>query len=48
VFLGNTGGRRQPGRPNSIWLDCAEDDLKVLRVRRWRKKAEDHEEGQSL
>jgi hypothetical protein len=26
------------------WLDCVEDDLKTLGVRRWRKRAQDREE----
>jgi hypothetical protein len=44
VFLGNPGGRRKPGKPRLRWLNCVEDGLKTLRVRRWRKRAEDHEE----
>jgi hypothetical protein len=44
MFLGNPGGRRKPVRPRLRWLDCVEDDLKTLRVRRWRKRAEDCEE----
>jgi hypothetical protein len=44
AFLGNPGGRRKPGRPRLRWLNCMEDDLKTLEVRRWRKRAEDCEE----
>jgi hypothetical protein len=50
VFLGKPDGRRQAGRPKLRWLDCIENDLKSMGVKRWRKKAEDifmgyHSEG---
>jgi hypothetical protein len=44
VFPRNPGGRRKPRRPRLRWLDCVEDDLKTLGVKRWRKRAEDCEE----
>jgi hypothetical protein len=44
VFLGNPGERRKPGRPRLRWLNCVEDNLKTLGVRRWRKRAEGREE----
>jgi hypothetical protein len=44
VFLGNSGRRRKHIRPRLGWLDCVEDDLKTMGVRRWRKSVEDCEE----
>jgi hypothetical protein len=41
VFMRNPDGRRNAGRPKLRWLDCIENDLKSMRVKSWRKKAED-------
>jgi hypothetical protein len=40
VFLGRPDGRRKAGRPNVRWLDCIENDPKLMGVKR-RKKAGD-------
>jgi hypothetical protein len=41
VFLGKPDERRKAGRPKLRWLDCFENDLILMDVKRWRKKAED-------
>jgi hypothetical protein len=41
VFLGKPGGRRKAGRPKLKWLDCIENGLKFMGVKRGRNKAED-------
>jgi hypothetical protein len=41
VFLWKPDGRREAGRPKLRWLDCIENDLKSVDVKRWRKKAQD-------
>jgi hypothetical protein len=41
VFLGKPVARREAGRPKLRWLDCIENDLKSMCVKRWRKKTED-------
>jgi hypothetical protein len=41
VFWGKPDGRRKVERPNLRWLDCAENDLKSVDVKRWWKKTED-------
>jgi hypothetical protein len=33
--------KEKTGRPKLRWLDCTENDLKWMCVKRWRKKAED-------
>jgi hypothetical protein len=41
VLLRKPGRRRRTGRPKLMYLDCTENDLKSVGVKRWRKKAED-------
>jgi hypothetical protein len=46
VFLGKPDGKRKAAR----WLDCIENELQLMGIKRWRKKAEDtcmsyHSEG---
>jgi hypothetical protein len=41
VFMGKTYERRKAGRPKLRWLDRIENDLTVMGVKRWRKKAQD-------
>jgi hypothetical protein len=41
VFVGKPDGRKKAGRPKLRWLDCIENGLKSMSVKRWRKKAED-------
>jgi hypothetical protein len=40
AFLGKSNGRRKVGKPKIRWLDCIENDVKSMGVKRWRKKAE--------
>ena len=34
-------GSRRVGRPKLRWLDRVEEDLRTLRIRRWRRRALD-------
>jgi hypothetical protein len=34
-------GRRKAGRQKLRWLDCIENGLKSMGVKRWKKKADD-------
>jgi hypothetical protein len=41
VFLGKPDGGRKVGRPKLRWIDCIENDLKLMGIKGRRKKAED-------
>ncbi|KAJ4438800.1 hypothetical protein ANN_14752 [Periplaneta americana] len=41
ILTGTLEGKRDRGRPRLRWLDCIEEDLRKVGIRRWRKRAED-------
>jgi hypothetical protein len=38
IFDSKTEGRRKVGRPRLKWLDDVENDLRLMKIKRWRKK----------
>jgi hypothetical protein len=48
IFDSKPEGRRKVGRPRLRWLDDVENDLRVMKVKRWRIKAQNREEWASV
>jgi hypothetical protein len=48
IFESKPEGRRKAGRPRLRWLDDVENDLRVVKVKRWRKRAQTREEWASV
>jgi hypothetical protein len=44
VFDSKPEGRRKVDRPRLRWLDDVENYLRVMKIKRWRKKAQNREE----
>jgi hypothetical protein len=47
IFEEKLEGRRGRGRPRLRWVNDVEEDLRILGVKRWRKKALDRREWAS-
>jgi hypothetical protein len=45
VLEENPGGRRKTGRHRKRWLDDIEEDIRLMNVNRWRKKATERSLG---
>jgi hypothetical protein len=43
VFEGHPGERRKTGRSRRRWLDDIEEDLRLMKMKRWRKEATERE-----
>ena len=41
-------GSRTRGRPRKRWITGIEEDLQIMRVRRWRKQCEEREEWKKI
>jgi hypothetical protein len=41
-------GRRIRGRPRKRWIEAIEDDIQIMRIRRWRKLCKEREEWKRI
>jgi hypothetical protein len=48
IFESKPDGRRKVGRPKLRRLDDVENDFRVMKVKRWRRKAQNREEWASV
>jgi hypothetical protein len=48
IFDSKPEGRRKVDRPRLRWLDDVENYLRVIKIKRWRKKAQKREEWASI
>ena len=44
IYRGKPGGKRSVGRPRKKWMEDVEEDIKVMGIRCWRRRAQDREE----
>jgi hypothetical protein len=45
---GKPGKRRKRGKPRTRWIDNVEDDLKKMRIKRWRLRTADRREWRGI
>jgi hypothetical protein len=48
IFDSKPEGRRKVGRPRLRWLDDVKNDVRVMKIKKWRKKAQNREEWASV
>jgi hypothetical protein len=48
LTLRTQDGTRRVGRPAIRWLDSIEGDLKLMRVRNWRRKTQDRDQRRAI
>ena len=44
IYRGKPGGKSCVGRPRKKWMEDVEEDIKMMGIRCWRRRAQDREE----